>query len=240
MIPKKIHYCWFGKNDKTKAMQKCIDSWKRYCPDYEIIEWNEDNFDCSCIPFVKEAYDAKKWAFVADYARLWVIYEHGGIYLDTDVELIKSLDEFLELDAYMGFQGTEYVNTGIGFGAEKGNPVIYDILRDYHDRHTPDANGDWSLIACPHLNTRVLEKHGLIRNGEKQTVDGVTIFPCEYFDPKDSETYITTITENTHSIHHYDATWKSKGAVVKHKIISLCVKIIGKERFLKLKSKLKK
>ncbi len=239
MIPKKIHYCWFGKNEKTKSMQKCIESWKHFCPDYEIIEWNEDNFDVSCIPFVKEAYEAKKWAFVADYARLAIVYEHGGIYLDTDVELIKGLDEFLLLEAYMGFQGTEYVATGLGFGAEKGNAVVYEMLCDYNDRHITDNGGDLTKIACPILNTRILDRHGLVRNGKKQTVGGVTVFPSEFFDPKDSDTYITRITENTHSIHHYDATWKSTGSGIKQRIISAVVKIIGKDRFLKLKSKLK-
>ena len=106
MIPKIIHYCWFGRGEKTPSMLKCIESWKRFCPDYEIKEWNEDNFDVECIPFVKAAYDAKKWAFVSDYARLRIIWEKGGIYLDTDVELLKSLDDLLVLDAYMGFQGT--------------------------------------------------------------------------------------------------------------------------------------
>jgi len=239
LIPKVIHYCWFGRNEKSESMQKCIGSWKKFCPDYKIIEWNEDNFNIDCTPFVREAYDAKKWAFVADYARLFVVYENGGIYLDTDVELLKSLDDFLGLHAYMGFQGTEYVNTGLGFGAEKGDPIVYEMLCDYHDRHFSADTGDCMDISCPIINSLILDKYGFVRNGEKQTVKDVTIFPRDYFDPKDCETYITTITENTHSIHHYDATWRNNYGGLKQKLIRAVVKLIGRERFLRLKSLLK-
>lgn len=240
MIPKVIHYCWFGRNQKTKAMLDCIESWKKYCPDYEIIEWNEDNFDIECIPFVKEAYDAKKWAFITDYARLKIVYENGGIYLDTDVELIKSLDTLLPLEGFAGFQEDNYVATGLGFGAEKGNRLIYEMMVDYHDRHIEDSNGNFMKIACPVFNTAVLERFGVIPNGEMQMVMGLTVFPKEYFSPKDSQTYITKITENTYSIHHYDATWKNKNAKLKQKIIVLAVKILGEKNFMKIKSMLKK
>ena len=123
-IPKVIHYCWFGGNPKPKLVQKCIHSWKKYCPDYEIIEWNESNFDISSCPlYVRQAYDVKKWAFVSDYARLKIIHTCGGIYLDTDVELIKSLDSLLEYNAFFGFEDGKYVATGLGFGAVSDNCV---------------------------------------------------------------------------------------------------------------------
>lgn len=239
MIPKVIHYCWFGRNEKSKAMLDCIESWKKHCPDYKIIEWNEENFDIDCIPFVKEAYEAKKWAFVTDYARLKIVYENGGIYLDTDVELLKSLDPLLSLSGYAGFQEDNNVNTGLGFGAEKGNELIYEVMADYHERHIP-ADGDYMGIACPFINTAVMERFGVVANGEMQTVMGITIFPKEYFSPKDSQTYITTITENTYSIHHYDATWKNKNAKLKQKIIASAVKMIGKKNFMKIKALLKR
>ena len=158
MIPKVIHYCWFGNNPKNKDVEKCMASWKKFCPDYEIIEWNESNFDINCIPFVKQAYDAKKWAFVTDYARLKIIYENGGIYLDTDVELLKPLDDLLKLDAYVGLQSAEYINTGLGFGAEKENEMIYEMMIDYNSRHFLAENCE--TIACPILNTKILVKHG--------------------------------------------------------------------------------
>ena len=117
MIPRKIHYFWFGGNEKPAKVKKCINSWKKYCPDYELVEWNESNFDVHCMPFVEQAYNAKKYAFVSDVARLIVVYEQGGIYMDTDVEVIKPLDDLLENKAYMSFENNENVNTGQGFGA---------------------------------------------------------------------------------------------------------------------------
>ena len=238
MIPKVIHYCWFGRNKKSKSMLRCMESWKRYCPDYEIIEWNEDNFDINCIPFVKEAYKAEKWAFVSDYARLKVIYENGGIYLDTDVELVKSLDDLLELEAYAGIEGEEYVATGLGFGAVKGQSLIKELMCDYHSRHF--SLESIKELACPIINTEVFKRYGFVSGGGKQTVAGVTLFPCEYFNPKNSQTYELNITKNTYSIHHYDATWNNKHSGIKQAVIRLCVKIIGKEGLMKLKARLNK
>ena len=131
MIPKIIHYCWFGRNPKPELAVKCIKSWKKRCPDYEIIEWNEDNFDISSCPlYVRQAYEAKKWAFVSDYVRLKVVYDEGGVYLDTDVELKKGLDALLAYDAYFGFEDGTHVNTGLGFGAVKGAPILKEMMQD--------------------------------------------------------------------------------------------------------------
>ena len=131
-IPKKIHYCWFGRNPLPESAKKCIESWKKYCPAYEIIEWNEDNFDLTENRYAREAYEQKKWAFVSDYARLKIVYEQGGIYMDVDVELIKPLDELTELDGYMGFEkeidGQMWIATGLGFGARAGHPIVGDTL----------------------------------------------------------------------------------------------------------------
>ena len=130
-IPKIIHYCWFGGGPISAESQKCMESWKKYCPDYKIIEWNDQNFDISTNRYAQQAYAAKKYAFVSDYARLAVLYEYGGIYLDTDVELVRPLDELLELPGFMGFQTNNEVATGLGFGARKGNSVVQALLRDY-------------------------------------------------------------------------------------------------------------
>ena len=238
MIPKVIHYCWFGNNPKNKDIEKCMASWKKFCPDYEIIEWNESNFDINCIPFVKQAYDAKKWAFVTDYARLKIIYENGGIYLDTDVELLKPLDELLTLDAYVGLQSAEYINTGLGFGAVKGNQLIYDVMNDYNERCFSDEN--CQKLACPIINTEIFTENGFIHENKLQVVNGVTILPIEYLNPMDSETYIIHLTDKTYSIHHYSTSWKNGNSKLIHFVVKLCCLILGEKRAMKLKEKIKK
>ena len=128
MISKKIHYCWFGKGPKSEIIQKCIDSWKEFCPDYEIIEWNEENFDVYGIPYTAAAYADKKWAFVSDYARLKIVYENGGIYLDTDVLLHNNLDELLQYECWLASDDVRYMSTGLGFGAEKGHWLVQKLM----------------------------------------------------------------------------------------------------------------
>lgn len=202
-IPKVIHYCWFGKNPLPKSFSKYVKSWKRYCPDYEIVQWNEDNFDVNCNIFCKRMYDEKRWAFVSDYARLKIIYEHGGIYLDTDVELVKSLDELLENKAFMGFQDSKEVANGLGFGAEKRHPFIKENMKYYEC-----LEEGIEPVACPHITTKLLKEYGLNdNNGEIQTVAGVTIYPIEYFCPKSERTGLIEKTSRTFSIHHFDASW---------------------------------
>ena len=239
MIPKVIHYCWFGRNEKSKAMLDCIESWRKYCPDYEIVEWNEDNYDINAIPFISDAYRAGKWAFVSDYARLEIIYNEGGIYLDTDVEVIKSLDPLLSLSAYAGFEGDTTIATGLGFGAVKAHPMVKALMEDYHHRDFPE-DGDYMSVACPFINTQVFEKFGFQPNGQKQTVNGMTLFPKDYFNPKSSQTYLTEITENTYSIHHYDASWRKGGSARKQKLIRAFTKLFGEKNLVRLKKFLKK
>ncbi len=151
MIPNTIHYCWFGGNPKSDLILRCIDSWKKYCPDYEIIEWNESNFDVNIISYVKDAYSAKKWAFVSDYARLWIIYTQGGIYLDTDVLLHNTLDELLSHNCWLASDDVRYVATGLGFGAQKGHPLIKAIMDEYETYSFTTGK------TCVQLNTQVLE-----------------------------------------------------------------------------------
>lgn len=207
LIPKKIHYCWFGGAPLPESVQRCIASWRLYCPKYEIIEWNESNFNISVNDFVLKAYQNKKWAFVTDYARLHVVYNEGGIYLDTDVELIRSLDDLLKYKAYMGFEGSEYIATGLGFGAIKGFPLLKEMLSIYDSLDFDRVKNKVEQISTPVLITNLLEKHGLVRNGERQAVRELELFPEDYFCPKSPITRLLNITNNTYSIHHYDASW---------------------------------
>lgn len=209
MIPKTIHYCWFGGNAKSETIEKCIASWKKYCPDYTLVEWNESNYDVVKHPFIKKAYEAKKWAFVSDYARIDIVYHHGGIYLDTDVELISGLDPFLEYDLYAGFESVSFVNFGLGFGAAAGHPVLKDILNYYDGLEFPDTEFQLSMISCPRIQTHILKKRGLVCNNQNQVVDGCHIFRTEYFCPISFRTGETAITEKTVSIHHFDMTWST-------------------------------
>lgn len=207
-IPKIIHYCWFGGNPLGEDAIKCIESWKKYCPDYTICRWDENNFDIAMYPYVKEAYDAKKWAFVTDVVRLQVVYEKGGIYLDTDVELIKSPDSLLEYSGFFGFED-DHIATGLGFGAEPGNPIVKQMLEDYQKVHFIREDGTMDLTPCPARNSLVLEQLGLKCDGSYQVIEGVHFLPREYLCPIDWRSYeYTHMTENTISIHHYNASWK--------------------------------
>ena len=208
-IPKVIHYCWFGRGAMPKLAKKCIKSWKKFCPDYEIICHNEDNFDLHENKYVREAYEAKKWAFVSDYARLKIIYDNGGIYLDTDVEIIRPVDELLSHEAFMGFDEKGIVATGLGFGAQKGNEIIAELLHDYDEIPFVLPDGSFDLTPCPDRNTKTLEKLGMDMKNCDQTFCGVRFLPREYLCPMDYYTGKKTITEKTLSIHHYCATWTS-------------------------------
>ncbi|HFI0078726.1 glycosyltransferase family 32 protein [Streptococcus suis] len=244
MISKKIHYCWFGGNPLPETVQRCIDSWKKFCPDYEIIEWNESNYDVHKIPFISEAYNAKKYAFVSDYARLDIVYNEGGIYLDTDVELIRPIDVLL---LHSGFMGTELlgrVNTGVGFGAVKHHQFIKENMEIYEKLEFDTKY----MVTCVEITTSLLEKYGLASKNIVQNIAGLTIYPTEYFCPYNMETGKTTITDNTYSIHHYDATWYGDGikATVKKQLLPLKIKtrqvidrLFGEGAYQNLKKHLK-
>ena len=210
MIPKIIHYCWFGRNSKPKLSEKCYASWQMYCPDYEIKEWNEDTYDLSQAPlYVQQAYEAKKWAFVTDYVRLQVVYEHGGIYLDTDVELVRNPNEFLNCTAFFGFEGDYSIATGLGFGAVKGSGILKELMADYQDIPFILDNGGMDLTPCPVRNTEVFLRKGLKLDGTKQVLeDGTLILSAEFLCPLDNATRILRKTKNTVSIHHFDASWQ--------------------------------
>lgn len=217
MIPKIIHYCWFGGNPLPASVQKCINSWKKFLPDYEIKEWNESNFDVNMIPFTCEAYSAKKYAFVSDVARFFILHNEGGLYFDTDVEVVAPFDDILEQGAYMGVEvpSTEgkvpAVNPGLGLAAEAGNKVLRSVLDHYQTQHFLDENGQQIPGTVVSHTTEVLEKeYGLQPNNEVQQLDGVTIYPQDYFNPFNDATGVLNKTKNTRSIHWYSKTWIDK------------------------------
>lgn len=227
MIPKKIHYCWFGRGEKPKLAQKCIASWKKYCPDYEIIEWNEDNFDINSNAYTKMCYDQKKYAFLTDYLRLLVINEHGGIYFDTDVEVVRNFDDLLDCGAFFGFETNEFVNTGEGFGAEAGNEIVKQMIKEYDQL----LDGKHEMIGCPRLNTDALLKFGLVQNGKKQTVANSIVYPAEYFNPYNDCIGKLSKTQNTYSIHWYGKSWMDSKQRLKSKITRFFHRIFGKNCF---------
>lgn len=208
-MEKIIHYCWFGREPLNEMALKCIESWKHFFPDYKIIQWNEDNFDITQISFMENAYRDKKWAFVSDVARLIVVYNYGGIYFDTDVEVIKSYKDILdlELSGFCGFEKDGCVNTGLGFGAQKGHPFLKKLIELYKDIDYESYREHISDIACPILTTRLLQDKGLIQNDKYQLVEQFNIYPSEYFAPMDYNTGKMRYSNNTHSIHWYSSSW---------------------------------
>ena len=215
MIPKKIHYCWFGGNPLPVEAKKCIESWKKYCPDYEIIEWNESNYDLNKNEYVKYTYENKKYAFLTDYIRLDIIYNEGGIYLDTDVELIKSLDNLLDCKGYIGMEQVGTINTGQGFGAVKNHPFIKENKEYYEKCKFVDDKGEFVRQICVPITTKILEKKGLKKINIIQEVYDMKIYPVEYFCPKVIGTNKLKITSNTYSIHHFESSWKSNNRLIR-------------------------
>ncbi len=225
MIPKKIHYCWFGGGEMPAEYQEYIESWRKHCPDYEIIRWDESNYDITKNDYMREACENKKYGFVPDYARLDIIYNEGGIYLDTDIEIIKPLDELLELEAFCGEEkSSKYVALGLGFGAEKGNEIIR-LMRDYYDDIHFIQNGKPNLLPSPEINTRPLYKLGFKYSDSIQQLEykgsKLHIFPGKYFCPMDYETGEIDVKDETFSIHHYSGSWQSEES---HKIRELSKK----------------
>lgn len=230
-----IHYCWFGNTEIPSKDRRCIESWKKHCPDYEIKRWDETNYDITQNEYMRQAYEQKKWGFVPDYARLDIIYKYGGIYLDTDVEIIKSLDDLLKNKLYMGFEKGGYVNPGLGFGAERGNEFLYTLMHDIYDlRQFVMKDGRLDLTPSPILITRSLMDKGIEKNGKTQETEKIKIYAADRFCPEDHESGQMIISKNTYSIHHYHASWvpdeEKKALEIKKKLL----KKYGKERTEKI------
>lgn len=231
MIPKIVHYCWFGRHPLPEEALRCIASWKKYLPGYEIREWNEENFDIGSIPYTQEAYEEKKYAFVSDYARFWILYRYGGIYFDTDVEVVRPLDPILSAGAFMGCElgGTVRqtgvaVAPGLGIATAPGTPVYRELLDLYRELHFRKADGSLDLTTVVKYTTDILKKHGLKNEPGIQRIGDITIYPPEYFCPKSPVTGKITLTENTYCIHHFAATWQSPWQKMKTAVKPLLVR----------------
>lgn len=236
MIPKKIHYCWFGRNPLPESAIKCINSWRKFFPEYEILEWNEDNFDVNSIKYTQDAYAAAKYAFVSDYARFKVINEHGGIYFDTDIEIIKPFDDILSAGAFMGVEidGKDstgiypIINPGLGFAAEPNLPIITKIVQAYDKLPFLNEEGEISKFTMIPLVSGMLRESGLKTTDTIQRIAGLTIYPSEFFNPLDDATGILNITDNTHSIHWFTASWLPAQPKWKKKAKQLIRRILRK------------
>lgn len=242
-IPKKIHYCWLGKNEKPKSVQKFIDSWSDALPGYEILEWNEDNYNLEgTCRYVREAADKKKWAFVSDYIRLDVLNKYGGIYLDTDVEILKSFDDLLPNDFFVSSESKYTICTAV-IGAKPNTEWIKTLMNSYENRSFVDSKNS-SLDMQP--NSQFIYEYFKINYGysynenQKFSVGNGVIFPSDYFSPINYNTKKIRITSNTHTIHHYSGIWKSPQQKFKDNILALLTRIIGEEKREIIKRKLKR
>ena len=215
MIPRVIHYCWFGRNRLPKSAVKCINSWRKFFPDYEIKEWNEDNFDVNSIPYTSEAYQARKYAFVSDYARFWILYHYGGVYFDTDVEVIKPMDDIIEHGPFMGIEvecgfqkSYPMIAPGLGMAVEAGH-ILYKKMMDYYlDLHFWREGRMLNHETMVPRTTRFLVEMGLQPHNDFQQVAGIYIYPIDYFNPLESLTGRLNKTDRTRSIHWYMASWQ--------------------------------
>lgn len=225
MIPKIIHYCWFGGKPLPKSAEKCIASWKKYLPDYEIKRWDESNFDVNAIPYTREAYAACKFAFVSDYARFWILYHYGGVYFDTDVEVIRPIDDIINRGGFLGVEsirnGIYTVNPGLGFAATQGTAVIGEMVNLYSTFHFTNTDGASDLKNIVEITTDYLSSKGLQNTDEIQDCCGFTIYPKDYFCPIDYETRELKITENTRTIHHYAESWVPRSTRFKNALSRL-------------------
>jgi len=209
MIPKIIHYVWVGKKTLPALAEKCIESWKKFCPDYEIRRWDETNFDISSNRYCKEAYEAKRFAFVSDYIRLYVLVHYGGVYMDTDVELIKPIDGFLVHQAFSGFEDERSVPTGI-MACVKNFPLFCNLLSEYENRYFILPDGKQNLKTNVRYITEACLKKGLVLNNCLQTIDGFALYPSDVFCPKNYFDGKYNVTENTVTIHHFAGSWVSE------------------------------
>lgn len=213
MIPRIIHYCWFGNNPLPSCAIKCIESWKKFLPDFEIKEWNESNFDVMSHPYAKMAYEQKRWAYLSDVVRLIVVEREGGFYFDTDVELVRRPDELLNdphVSAWFGWETSSFLNTGLGFAAEALHPAVSAMLMMYENRT--------EIKGCPQLNTEALIPFGLIGNGSRQTICEAEVLPTDYLCPYNDLTGVLKKTDRTISIHWFSKSPHGKFASYKSRI----------------------
>lgn len=236
MIPKILHYCWFGRGQKTTLALKCLESWKKYLPEYEFKEWNEDNFDITQNLYVREAYEKRKYAFVTDFVRLYALYHEGGVYVDMDVEVIGSFDQFLHHHAFSGFETDGYVPTGM-MAAEKGSVWAKELLDQYEVRKFVKEDGSLDLLANTKAITAYMLEKGLVLNNKYQDFPGLcTMYPSDYFCPKDHRTGKIKCTKNTVCIHHFAGSGTEHGLFndLRHNLKCFLIKLFGERLIVSL------
>lgn len=235
-IPKTIHYCWFGGKEKPEIVKKCINSWQKHLNEYEIIEWNEENFNLKMNPYVQEAYESKMFAFVSDYVRVHALYHYGGIYLDTDVEVFKTFDDFLHHESFWGFEQGNYIATST-IGAAKENPLIKKFLDFYKGKHFTRDDGTSNELTNVFIITKILENLGLERNGEYQVIDQIGAFyPQNYFSPYDYINCRTLSNEDTYAIHYFYKSWLPFKVRIKGYVKKWLAKMIGGDKIARIRS----
>lgn len=251
-IPKIIHYCWFGPKDIPENEQSYIQRWKELLPDYQFILWNEDNFDITVNQYVREAYENKKYAFVADYVRIKALVEMGGIYMDTDVELLKTFDSYLEDKSFMGFENRTMVGTGI-IGSEPQNPILSEMMCYYESHNFIDENGLMDTTTNVKILNKILLDKGLTPQNKEQVICDIHIYERHFFCPKKLSETEFAATNETITIHHFDASWlsdreKKRGTnkiwrnvcrPVLRKMRSFAVKIIGEKNTKLMEARLR-
>lgn len=215
MIPRIIHYCWFGRGQMPAKYRHCMESWKKVLPDWTFVEWNEDNFDISAWPYAREAYDIKKYAFVSDIARLYALYHEGGVYLDVDVELLKPLDPFLHHTAFGGYEGGKDITTGL-IGAEKGSAWVKELLSLYEGKHFVLPDGRWDMTTnVRRISDYMAAAYGFKQDDSFQVIDGlVTIYPSSFFSPLNPSTLEVKRSPETVAIHYYTGSWEPRTPVL--------------------------
>lgn len=218
-IPKVIHYCWFGGSEIPAHLQKYMQTWQEHNPDYEIIRWDESNYDVSKNAYMKEAYECKRWGFVPDYARLDIIYQHGGIYLDTDVEVLHSFDELLQDRSFFGVLYDGNINTGCGFGAETGNGLLREMRDAYDDKHFIYEDGSLNLNPCQHYQNPIFKKHGFTTRDVYQNIDGNVVYPATVFSPVSAYMGYDNYSEKTRSVHWGELSWMDSAARAEMKLV---------------------
>ncbi|WP_309088645.1 capsular polysaccharide synthesis protein [Domibacillus sp.] len=235
-IPKRIHYCWFGGKEKPEIVERCIRSWKTYLPDYEITEWNEQNTDVNSSLYMKQAYEAGKFAFVSDYVRVHALYQYGGIYLDTDVEVFKSFDDLLHHESFWGFEQENFIATST-IGAQKKNPLIKVFLDSYKDKPFLKKDGTFDALTNVAIVTQILQDFGLKKNGEKQELIGLgTFYPQAYFSPYDYINCRDFHSDYTYTKHYFFKSWLPPKARLKSHLKKVLAKAVGGHTIAKLRS----
>lgn len=237
MIPKTIHYCWFGRGEIPQLAKDCISSWHRHMPDWEFKLWNEDNFDVNQIPYTKEAYEAGKYAFVSDYVRLWVLEKAGGVYLDVDFEVYKPFDDLLYLKAFAGFEGSKHLPLMMGVIASEAHGIwVKEQLMYYLERHFVSCDGSMDMTTNVKFVSEKMRKQGFVQNGKEQDYKDLHVFPVEYFCPKQT-TGEYFMNDNTYCEHRDLGTWAEDDRGWK----SMLCRVVGQKKMtslIKLKRKL--